>query len=61
MRRSSYHPLRSRQTRMSLVWLVIVMSAGVVLFLSIWLADRVQEAAIDSLSTSSLPPGSQRH
>jgi hypothetical protein len=54
--RRSYQPFRSRQARMNLAWLAIVSIAGMVLFAAIWLADRTQEAAIDSLSTSSLPP-----
>jgi hypothetical protein len=56
MRRFSFRPTRSQQTRMSLAWLVIVALAGCVLFASIWVAERAQEAAVDRLSTSSLPP-----
>ena len=56
MRRPSFQPMRSRQARMSLAWFVIVALAGCVLFASIWIAERAQEAAVDRLSTSSLPP-----
>jgi hypothetical protein len=56
MRRFSFRSMRSHHARMSVAWFVIVALAGSVLFGSIWLAERAQEAAIDSLSTSSLPP-----
>jgi hypothetical protein len=55
MRRFSFQPLRSHHARMSLAWLAIVSIAGVVLFASFWLGDRAQQAAIDGLSTYSLP------
>ncbi len=46
---------------MSFAWMAIVTFAGLALLFAVWLADRAQDAAIDSLSTSSLPPLQERH
>ena len=61
MRRFSFRSMRSHQARMSVAWFVIVALSGCVLFVSIWIAERAQQVAIDRLSTSSLPPVPNPH